>query len=185
VGDQASLTETVTRLVGLGYERVDLVDRRGQIAVRGGILDIFPPTQEHPIRIEFWGDDVEELRFFAVVDQRSLEVAEHGLWAPPVRELLLTEEVKEKARLLGAAHIEVAAMCEQISNGVSVEGMESLSSALAGEMKPLHELLPQESSLILVEPERILSRALDVVKTAEEFFDRRVAQCSCWWGDPH
>ena len=60
-------------------------------------------------------------------------------------------------------------MCEQISNGVSVEGMESLSSALAGEMKPLHELLPQESSLILVEPERILSRALDVVKTAEEF----------------
>jgi len=169
VGDQASLTETVTRLVGLGYERVDLVDRRGQIAVRGGILDIFPPTQEHPIRIEFWGDDVEELRFFAVVDQRSLEVAEHGLWAPPVRELLLTEEVKEKARLLGAAHIEVAAMCEQISNGVSVEGMESLSSALAGEMKPLHELLPQESSLVLVEPERILSRALDVVKTAEEF----------------
>ncbi len=52
---------------------------------------------------------------------------------------------------------------------LSVEGMESLSSALAGEMKPLHELLPQESSLVLVEPERILSRALDVVKTAEEF----------------
>ncbi len=169
VGDQASLTETVIRLVALGYERVDLVDRRGQIAVRGGILDIFPPTQEHPIRVEFWGDDVEELRYFAAVDQRSREFAEHGLWAPPVRELLLTEEVKERARLLGAAHVEVAAMCEQIANGLSVEGMESLSSALAGEMKPLHELLPPESSLILVEPERINSRALDVVKTAEEF----------------
>jgi transcription-repair coupling factor (superfamily II helicase) len=137
--------------------------------VRGGILDVFPPTQEHPIRIEFWGDDVEELRYFAVVDQRSLEVAEHGLWAPPVRELLLTEEVKEKAQLLGAAHVEVAAMCEQIANGMAVEGMESLSAALAGEMKPLHELLPPGSSLILMEPERINSRALDVVKTAEEF----------------
>ena len=169
VGDQASLTATVIRLVALGYERVDLVDRRGQIAVRGGILDVFPPTQEHPIRIEFWGDDVEELRYFAVVDQRSLEIAEYGLWAPPVRELLLTEEVREKARLLGAAHVEVAAMCEQISNGVAVEGMESLSSALAGEMKPLHELLPPESSVILLEPQRINSRALDVVKTAEEF----------------
>ena len=169
VGDKASLTETVKKLVALGYERVDLVDRRGQIAVRGGILDVFPPTQEHPIRIEFWGDDVEELRYFAVVDQRSLEVAEHGLWAPPVRELLLTEEVKAKAQRLGAAHVEVAAMCEQIANGVAVEGMESLSSALAGEMKPLHELLPPESSLILMEPERINSRALDVVKTAEEF----------------
>lgn len=169
VGDKASLTETVKGLVALGYERVDLVDRRGQIAVRGGILDVFPPTQEHPIRIEFWGDDIEELRYFAVVDQRSLEIAEHGLWAPPVRELLLTEEVKAKAQLLGAAHVEVAAMCEQIANGVAVEGMESLSSALAGEMKPLHELLPPESSLILMEPERINSRALDVVKTAEEF----------------
>jgi len=169
IGDQASLTETVSRLVALGYERVDLVDRRGQIAVRGGILDIFPPTQEHPIRVEFWGDDVEEIRYFAVVDQRSLEDAEHGLWAPPVRELLLTEEVKEKARLLGAAHVEVAAMCEYIANGQSVEGMESLSSALAGKMSPLHELLPPVSSLILVEPERINSRALDVVKTAEEF----------------
>jgi transcription-repair coupling factor (superfamily II helicase) len=112
---------------------------------------------------------VEELRYFAVVDQRSLEHAEHGLWAPPVRELLLTEEVKQKARLLGAAHVEVAAMCEYIANGQSVEGMESLSSALAGKMSPLHELLPPESSLILVEPERINSRALDVVKTAEEF----------------
>jgi transcription-repair coupling factor (superfamily II helicase) len=169
VGDKASLTETVIGLVALGYERVDLVDRRGQIAVRGGILDVFPPTQEHPIRIEFWGDDVEELRYFAVADQRSLEVAEHGLWAPPVRELLLTEEVKAKAQLLGAAHVEVAAMCEQIANGMAVEGMESLSAALAGEMKPLHELLPPESSLILMEPERINSRALDVVKTAEEF----------------
>ena len=169
VGDKASLTETVTGLVALGYERVDLVDRRGQIAVRGGILDVFPPTQEHPIRIEFWGDDVEELRYFAVVDQRSLEVAEHGLWAPPVRELLLTEEVKAKAQILGAAHVEVAAMCEQIAHGMAVEGMESLSAALAGEMKPLHELLPPGSSLILMEPERINSRALDVVKTAEEF----------------
>ncbi|HBK39082.1 MAG TPA: transcription-repair coupling factor, partial [Actinobacteria bacterium] len=169
IGDQASLTETVSRLVALGYERVDLVDRRGQIAVRGGILDVFPPTQEHPIRVEFWGDDVEELRYFAVADQRSLEDAEHGLWAPPVRELLLTEEVKEKARLLGAAHVEVAAMCEYIANGQSVEGMESLSSVLAGKMSPLHQLLPPDSSLILVEPERINSRALDVVKTAEEF----------------
>ena len=169
VGDKASLTETVIELVALGYERVDLVDRRGQIAVRGGILDVFPPTQEHPIRIEFWGDDVEELRYFAVVDQRSLEVAEHGLWAPPVRELLLTEEVKAKAQILGAAHVEVAAMCEQIAHGMAVEGMESLSAALAGEMKPLHELLPPGSSLILMEPERINSRALDVVKTAEEF----------------
>ena len=53
---------------------------------------MFPPTEEHPLRVEFWGDDVEEIRYFRVADQRSLEVARHGLWAPPCRELLLTPD---------------------------------------------------------------------------------------------
>ena len=57
------------------YARVDLVEQRGEFAVRGGILDVFPPTEEHPLRVEFWGDEVEEIRSFEVADQRSLEVA--------------------------------------------------------------------------------------------------------------
>ena len=52
------------------YTRVDLVEQRGEFAVRGGILDVFPPTEEHPLRVEFWGDEVEEIRYFAVADQR-------------------------------------------------------------------------------------------------------------------
>ncbi|CAM5695417.1 Transcription-repair-coupling factor [Streptomyces microflavus] len=62
------------------------------------ILDVFPPTEEHPLRVEFWGDDVEEIRYFKIADQRSLEVADHGLWAPPCRELLLTDDVRGRAR---------------------------------------------------------------------------------------
>ncbi len=169
VGGSADLTTTVTQLVDYGYERVDLVERRGQIAVRGGILDVFPPTEEHPLRLEFWGDDIEEIRYFAVSDQRTLEVAPHGLWATPVRELLLTPQVRERAKLLGEAHVEVAAMCESLALGIPVEGMESLSPVLAGDMRPLHALMPESSSLVLCQPERIKSRAADVVKTAEEF----------------
>lgn len=168
-GESAELTSVVTTLVDFGYERVDLVERRGQLAVRGGILDVFPPTEEHALRIEFWGDDIEEIRYFAVSDQRSLELAPHGLWATPVRELLLTDEVRERAHRLGAEHVEVAAMCESLALGIPVEGMESLSIALAGPMKPLHEFLPKGSSIVLAEPERIRARASDVVKTAEEF----------------
>jgi len=169
VGDTAELTATVSQLVDYGYDRVDLVERRGQIAVRGGILDIFPPTEEHPLRLEFWGDDIEEIRYFAVSDQRSLEPAPHGLWATPVRELLLTPQVRERAHALGARHIEVAAMCESLALGIPVEGMESLSTVLADGMKPLHAFMRGGSSLVLVEPERIKARAIDVVKTAEEF----------------
>ena len=88
----------------IAYSRVDMVERRGEFAVRGGILDVFPPTEEHPLRVEFWGDTVEEVRWFKVADQRSLEIAEHGLWAPPCREILLTDEVRATARELAEAH---------------------------------------------------------------------------------
>ena len=89
-GEEVGFDTVVEQLSALAYTRRDLVERRGEFAVRGGIIDVFPPTEEHPLRIEFWGDSVEEVRWFAIADQRSREVAQHGLWAPPCRELLLT-----------------------------------------------------------------------------------------------
>ncbi|MCM3926570.1 transcription-repair coupling factor, partial [Frankia sp. AiPs1] len=77
-GDTADLDDVVTRLVDMAYHRVDLVERRGEIAVRGGILDVFPPTEEHPLRVEFFGDEVEDIRRFAVADQRALPEGDSG-----------------------------------------------------------------------------------------------------------
>lgn len=168
-GDHAQLNSVVTQLVTLGYERVDLVDRRGQVAIRGGILDLFPPTEEHALRLEFWDETIEEIRYFSVADQRSLDKAPNGLWAPAVRELMLTPEVRERAEVLAAKHPEVAEMCASIAQGIAVEGMESLSPALVSEMKPLHELVPGKVSVVLVEPERIHARSADIVRTAQEF----------------
>ena len=88
------LDAVVRRLVDISYARVELVEKRGEFAVRGGILDVFPPTEEHPVRVEWWGDAVEEVRSFKVADQRSLGKVAHGLWAPPCRELLLTPDVR-------------------------------------------------------------------------------------------
>ena len=96
----------VRRLAAAAYTRVDLVERRGEFAVRGGIVDVFPPTEEHPVRVEFWGDTVEEIRSFAVADQRSLPHGSSALWAPPCRELLLTEDVRARAKGLAAEHPE-------------------------------------------------------------------------------
>ena len=100
---EVELGDVVAALVNAGYTRSDLVERRGDFAVRGGILDVFPPTEQHPLRVEFWGDEIEEIRYFKVVDQRSLEIAQHGLWAPPCRELLLTPEVRAGCCADGAA----------------------------------------------------------------------------------
>src|SRR5699024_2932978 len=113
--DEALREETFTAQGNAGYVRVDLVEKRGDMAVRGGILDVFPPTEEHPLRLEFWGDTVDDIRYFQVADQRSINPAEggdttadSGLWAPPCRELLLTEPVRERARALAEQHPSLA-----------------------------------------------------------------------------
>ena len=68
-------------LADAAYTRVDLVEKRGEFAVRGGLVDVFPPTEQHPVRVEFWGDEVEEIRSFAVADQRTIDKVEPAVGA--------------------------------------------------------------------------------------------------------
>ncbi|HET7533371.1 MAG TPA: transcription-repair coupling factor [Nocardioidaceae bacterium] len=168
VGDEVDLDDVVQRLAAAAYSRVDLVEKRGEFAVRGGIIDVFPPTLEHPVRVEFWGDEVEEIRSFSVADQRSLEPVSR-LWAPPCRELLLTDEVRRRATELGESHPELAEITHKLSEGHAVEGMESLAPVLVDEMEMLVDLMPDSTHVLVLDPERARSRAHDLVATSEEF----------------
>ncbi len=168
-GDSVDLEELVRNLADAAYTRVDMVERRGEMAVRGGILDVFPPTEDHPLRIEFFGDEVEEIRYFAVADQRSLEIAQHGLWAPPCRELLLTDEVRERARELADTVPAARDMLERMAQGIAVEGMESLTPALVDEMVPVLSMVPDGTAVVLCDPERVRRRAADLGATTQEF----------------
>ena len=167
-GDTAPLDDVVAQLSGAAYSRVDLVERRGEFAVRGGIVDVFPPTEEHPLRVEFWGDDVEEIRSFSVADQRTLDKSDR-LWAPPCRELLLTDEVRERAAELGRTHPQLLELTDKIAAGIAVEGMESLAPVLVDEMELLVDLMPSDTHVLVLDPERVRSRAHDLVATSEEF----------------
>lgn len=170
-GDERPLEDVVDALAAAAYTRTDLVERRGEFAVRGGILDVFPPTEEHPVRVEFWGDTVEEVRWFKVADQRSLEIAEHGLWAPPCREVLLTPEVRARARTLADQLPGVSEMLAKVAEGIAVEGMESLAPALVDGMESVLDVLPTEALILLADPERIRRRAHDLVATSAEFLE--------------
>ena len=167
-GDERSLTDVVTHLVSVGYQRADLVEKRGQIAVRGGILDVFPPTDEHPVRVEFWGDTVEEIRTFTVADQRSLDLAER-LWAPPCRELLLTDAVRERARALAAQMPSATDMLMRMADGQVVEGMEAFCAVLSDGMELLTDVVDSASVVAVIDPERVRTRAADLVSTSDEF----------------
>jgi transcription-repair coupling factor (superfamily II helicase) len=72
-GAELPLDDAAAHLVELGYERNYLVERRGEFAIRGGILDVFPPGADRPVRAELWGDEVSSLRQFALASQRSLD----------------------------------------------------------------------------------------------------------------
>jgi len=170
-GDTVDLEDLSQRLVDAAYTRVDMVERRGEFAVRGGILDVFPPIEDHPLRIELWGEDVEEIRWFSVADQRSLEVADHGLWAPPCREILLTDAVRARAASLREQLPGALDMLDRLAEGIAVEGMESLAPVLVERMVPVLDLVPDESLLVVVDPERVRRRAHDLVATTHEFLE--------------
>ncbi|MGN6782191.1 MAG: transcription-repair coupling factor [Marmoricola sp.] len=167
-GEEVPLEDVVERLAAAAYSRVDLVEKRGEFAVRGGIVDIFPPTEEHPLRVEFFGDEVDEIRTFAVADQRTMEVVQR-LWAPPCRELLLTDDVRARARTLGEQHPELRELTDKLAEGIATEGMESLAPVLVDEMELLVDLLPTDTHVLLLDPERVRTRAHDLVATSEEF----------------
>ena len=167
-GDDHGLEHLVRDLAAAAYVRVDLVERRGEFAVRGGIVDVFPPTEEHPLRVEFWGDTVEEIRRFAVADQRSLDAVD-DLWAPPCRELLLTDEVRARAAELAREHPSLSDLFSKLAEGHAVEGMESLAPVLVGDMESLVSLLPGPGSVLICDPERVRARAHDLVATSDEF----------------
>ncbi len=170
-GQEIGLDDLVAGLANAAYTRVDLVEKRGEFAVRGGIVDVFPPTEEHPLRVEFWGDEVEEIRYFKVADQRSLEIAEHGLWAPPCRELLLTQQVRDRAAKLRDQHPELDEILGKIAEGIAVEGMEALSPVLVDHMVLLLDQLPAGTHVVVCDPERVRTRAGDLVRTSREFLD--------------
>ncbi|WP_196772010.1 transcription-repair coupling factor [Mycobacterium colombiense] len=181
VGTEIEFEGVITRLAELAYTRVDMVGRRGEFAVRGGILDVFPPTAEHPVRIEFWGDEVSEMRMFSVADQRSIpEIEVDTLIAVACRELLLSDEVRQRAAQLAARHRttepaitgSVTDMLAKIGEGIAVDGMEALLPVLRpGEHVLLTDQLAERTPVLLCDPEKVRTRAADLIKTGSEFLE--------------
>jgi transcription-repair coupling factor (superfamily II helicase) len=159
------------QLAELAYARVDLVTRRGEFAVRGGILDVFAADAEHPVRADFFGDELEQLRAFSVADQRSLPGDLDSVELLPARELLLTAPVRQRAREMEREFPGLSTMLAKIAEGIPVEGMESLAPALVGDLVPLTDLLPEDAAVAILSPERVATRALSLSETNREFLD--------------
>ena len=175
------MQELMNQLIRFGFSRSDLVERRGDFAVRGGILDIFPADQDHPIRIDFFGDEVEELSYFSISDQRSLEKIKVEMSIYPCREMLIDEKLKQKARTLGRDFPEIKDLTEKICEGILFEGMESLAAGLVDDFKSITDYLSPSTQIWLIDEPRIKSRAIDLLQTNNEFL--QAAWSTVAWSD--
>ncbi|HEV2809091.1 MAG TPA: transcription-repair coupling factor [Acidimicrobiales bacterium] len=165
-GDQLDPVELVARLVGEGYRREYQVEHRGEVAVRGSIVDVYPSTADGPVRIDLWGDEVDRLSAFSVSDQRSRADLE-GAEIFGCRELLPTKEVRGRAADLVATEPWGREQWERLAEGQIFDGMESWMPWLAEAEHTVFDLLPGDSGqILLVDPRRMRDRAADLA--AEE-----------------
>src|ERR687897_123238 len=138
VGELLDLDECASDLVAAGYERVDQVEDRGQFAVRGGLLDVYPATEERAVRVDLFDDEIESLRWFSTFTQRSLGDAEAVEIAP--------------AAELAAEHRELA----EIAALESPEERPDVAELLpVGDFRELLDLLPRHAELIVAADEDV------------------------------
>jgi len=153
------------RLIDTGYRREPLVEHRGEVSMRGAIIDVFPSTADAPIRIDLWGDEVDRLSEFSVNDQRSTVDLDEVLIFP-ARELVASAQVRERAAQLVAEQPWGREQWERLAEGALFDGMESWLPWLVDDDLLLTNVLPANAKVALVEPRRMRDRANDLL--AEE-----------------
>lgn len=172
-GEEFDRDELLARLVRMGYANVPLVEDRGTFAVRGGILDIFPPNLPTPVRIEFFGDTAETLRAFDPLTQRSLQPVEE-LVLLPSRELLLADEVladiaprlKQLCDDLDIPANRRRSILEDLHNAVYFQGIDFLQPLLHPGLETVFDYSPG-APLILLDPEAINYAVLSLAEELE------------------
>lgn len=164
LGQRKDLEEVVSTIEAMGYTRMPLVEETGDYSIRGGILDIFPPGHEEPVRLEFFGDSVESLRTFSAETQRStkrIDVVE----ITPVREIPWSDEsrkyaLKRISRVKGAEGTPgIARIIECLSEGVPFGGMEFLLPLFFEEgLETLWDYIGEGTVVALEEPDELMAR---------------------------
>jgi transcription-repair coupling factor (superfamily II helicase) len=168
VGEEIERERLITKLISGGYTQTMVVEEPGDFSVRGGILDVFSPLYPDPLRIEFFGEIVESLRFFSASTQRKINTVDEAVILP-AREVILDPSVLSQiiSRIRARASesdvpvSQVRKVIDKIKNNEGFPGIESLIALIYPSLVSLFEYLPENSLFIIVNPE-------DLKKTANE-----------------
>ena len=164
VGGVLDRDTLVRDLVRVGFARAPVVDDPGTFAVRGSVVDVFPPAYRHPVRVEWFGDEVESLRLFDAATQRTLRPMERLIFHA-VRETVATEGADPRGRILAAADraaypsSKTRGILERIEAGEEFFGIESLAPVFHERMGSIFEYLPPTTTVLIEDPETVLEEA--------------------------
>lgn len=186
-GTEVDLNQLTKSLVRMGYERVGMVEGKGQFSIRGGVIDIYPMTRVNPIRIDLFGDEVDSLREFDLITQRSIKNLDQ-VWITPSNEIIFDSQVgrkvateirKEATGLLGSLRKmgkeeeyvslqrKIEEDAERLSEGIRFEGMEQYLPYFESEMGTILEIF-KDQLVVIDSPERTESRAEHFFKEIQE-----------------
>jgi len=164
--EEVPLDHLVRDLADLGYSRTDRVEGRGEFAVRGGIVDVFPAQAEEPVRLDFFGDTVEDIRLISVATQRSEDPIDR-LVAYPAREVRPGGSLAERAFGLVASEQWAASTWDRVAEGQLFPGIESWLPWLADPISLIDDI-PKGIRLVVIEPSRALDRSRELIKEETE-----------------
>jgi transcription-repair coupling factor (superfamily II helicase) len=185
--DRIEAGQTVTRddlmrkLVNAGYGRSAVVEDPGTFAVRGAVIDLYPPIYRHPVRLELFGDEVESIRLYDAATQRTLRTLEEVVFHP-VRETIATAGAEPRARLLAAADAaalpssKTRHLLEQIEKGEEFFGIEALAPLFHARLGSFFEYLPPGAPIVVEDPEAVLEEGRRSLSRLREAATHRRAE---------
>lgn len=191
-GETIQLDDWISRLIELGYERVERVENKGELSVRGGIVDLFPLTSPYPFRIELFDDEVDSIRTFDPADQRSIDKVDR-LTITPCREIIadrkrlqsaaqhafellqaqlekMTDRLAKEKLLEGIGH-----ELELLREGQHFQGIFKYTGLLYPERQTLMDYMPEDSVLVADEPARLIETAKQLEKDEAEWMTMALA----------
>ena len=181
IGDEVSNDALRSLFSACGYSEVPVVEDPGTFAIRGDIVDLFPPTEDHPVRIERWGDEISELRSFGAEDQRTVQELDYCDVFPVREEVLDDPAVKlahrrlnDLADDLNVPSRDVREIVEDLRAGIHFIGIDALLPALYEETADLFDYIDDEPLVVLVDPDGIVDAAQDVWNHRESEYEMAV-----------
>ncbi len=176
-GEEVDREALILKVIRGGYQETVLVEDPGDFAVRGSLIDLFPPLYADPIRIEFFGDTVESIRAFSAADQRSLKPISEVTLLPAAETVLDPsgmDQVAERVRELGDALVipglRVEEIVERLENMDQFPGIQGFMSLIQPELDTLLDYLPKEALPIVIDPGATEDSARDLEETVTKNF---------------